>query len=238
MFRKTIVTVGVVAMAALIGCDGVAVETNQDQSSEILLSPLTHYIAAEAAPGDGFVVKEVNEKFSQCASYDKGSLYCFVDELDFRYADIDPDLIPEFEYQFRQGRALVQGWMTRVQGDRTVVDVLYVLDAWYSVNNIRAEDTTIYNVSAVDLQCVRAPCPTHIADVVNGETSVYLDHVLLDNADPRDVNLGKALMRGEGLLVAGDIFDVTTNGTKRIPTIGTKTLVSKTFYLPVTTGDY
>lgn len=201
------------------------------------IGALTYYMAAEDMDSQVFV-KSINQDDTWCL----GTGYheaCPVEEIDFTHIDLEPTEAEKYQVEFLRGHGVIHGWIERVPDPRSeeYVDKLFVVGAWLSTREARPE-MPIYKVKAVDIQCIRAPCPTHEAELVNRDDFILVHAVNLDSAgaDHEAVREGYALLEGAGLLVAGHFDEIPEQGevvmVNDILLPGARTLDAELFYTP------
>lgn len=255
MLKQMIGAIGLLTATTLAGCscNGAALEATDDPKAEARISSLTYYVAAGSlGPEEITYVSALNQDSTWCL----GNIYneaCPIETIDFTHSGLNNDDAAKYTERFMNGYGIVEGWMERVSDGRgNYVSKLFVVTPWQSAINEQPK-TSVYEVTPVDIHCVRAPCPTLNAQLVNQDDSTLLHGVDLEasGANDNEVVLGNQLLEKTGILISGEFAvigeDTGTIGTELDRAMdgtdtmvmyksdllpGSKILVSQTFYTP------
>jgi hypothetical protein len=251
MFKQTIWAIALLMTGMLAGfsCDSTAIDASDEElRSKARISSLTYYTVAGVLGPDGVIyVRALNLASTWCLG-NRHSEACPVDELDFVHTGLDRSTAGKYTERFLDGYGIVEGWMEDVSDGRgNYVSKLFIVTPWDSALDEEPK-APVYEVAPVDIHCIRAPCPTLGAELLNHDDSDLLHGVDLEGsgANDRDVVLGYQLLEKRGILIAGEpveigspteLDSVMDDGARDTlesdPLPGSTILFSQTFYLPV-----
>ncbi|MEY4764743.1 MAG: hypothetical protein RI907_1416 [Pseudomonadota bacterium] len=153
----------------------------------------------------GYFVKAVNAPTTRCADGSKAK-ECHAVELDtLTNLGWTPEQQSAFEAQFAQGFALVKGALTPQPRGFYTGDVLRVTQAWQAQAKHKPYGV-FYGVHNSGIVCIKAPCPTIQADVLNTSLAPTYPDVLLSasGASKAAVEAGlSAMTTQEGIIAVG-----------------------------------
>jgi len=217
----------IVGLGLLVGCQAQTFEPQEGQDLTARVGGPSYYMATLSSDQVTMDAFAVNQPFTMCVD-DTMSATCPVDFLDFVYSGLDERTTAEFAEEFATGYGVAHGWTERIQlSDGSYRTVLYVLDAWSNVGHTGLDSLALYDVSPLDIACVRAPCPTHGADLANHDKFVYLHGLYFDG----DVQNAIEDVPGERLLMAGTIVENDGTPEKRPETLEGRYLFVHTYYV-------
>jgi hypothetical protein len=253
MFKQTILALGLLMSSTLTGCscDGTGIEASDEELiSEARISSLTYYMVADVLGPDGVIyVRALNQAETWCL----GNTYseaCPVEELEFVHSGLDRNTAGKYTERFLRGYGIVEGWMENVSDHRgNYVSKLFIVNPWDSAID-EEPMAPLYEVTPVDIYCIRAPCPTLNAQLLNHDDSSLLHGVDLEasGANDQDVVMGYQLLHKQGILIAGEfaevdfpaaLYTVMDDSTPVEAALksdllpGSRIVVSQTFYTPV-----
>ncbi len=181
----------------------------------------------------GYFVKAVNTVLTRCAD---GTLAkeCHAVELDTRKLGWTPEQQAAFEATLAKGLALVTGVITPQPRGLYTGEVLQVSQAWQAQAKHKPQGT-FYGVHNTGIVCIKAPCPTIEAVVLNtSKPSSYPDvNLSASGASKAAIEAGmKALGTHDGLIVAGYLIPTLTPSTDSLTSTKGQLLLASQFYLP------
>ncbi len=180
----------------------------------------------------GYFVKAVNQALTRCAD---GSMAktCHAVELDATALGWTPEQLASFEGAFAKGFALVKGAITPQPRGLYTGEVLRLSQAWQGQAQHKPLGS-FYGVHSTGIVCIKAPCPSQEAQLLNSTAAPTNPDVNLSKAGASQAAVDAALAalgKPEGILVAGALvpirYGTLTGGT----TVG-KQLLASEFYLP------
>jgi len=179
----------------------------------------------------GYFVRAVNAKLTRCADGTQAK-ECHAVELDtLSNLGWTPEQQSAFEEDFGKGFALVKGALTPQPRGLYTGDVLRVTQAWRAQARHKPYGT-FYGVHSSGIVCIKAPCPSIQADVLNTQLpTTYPDVLLSSSGAPKAaIEAGNAAMAtAEGIIAVG----VQVPSTLDVPTTSTSLTVAPT--APATT---
>lgn len=222
-------------------CNGVVLEETADEEAlaNVQVSDLMHFISTNPQNPDQIKIAAVNQKGTMCADGETRAS-CDVDVIDFSYAGMNEDTAEGYEPSFIAGKGVIFGWMQvgyDPQGE--LVTKLYAVEGWLDPTPGPGHlEFEMYDVSPVQIWCIRAPCPTLQAGVVNTTYDRLLHEVDLFTAGAEQdaVEEGYQQLASGHLLVSGVMQEYPETGEPMVhpePLPGTRTLTADTFYLYV-----
>jgi hypothetical protein len=238
MFKQLIWAIGLLMTVTLASCscNGTGIETSDEELiSEARISSLTYYTLADVlGPDEVIYLRALNQTATWCL----GNTYseaCPVEELDFVHSGLDRNTAGKYTERFLRGYGIVEGWMENVSDGRgNYVSKLFIVNPWDSVLDEEAK-APVHEVTPADIYCIRAPCPTLNAQLLNNDDSSLLHGVDLESsgANDQDVALGYQLLQKQGILIAGEFVELELPTEQRDLLPGSRILTSQTFYTPV-----
>ncbi len=242
---------GIVAAASLLaGQAAWAQTTTPATGTDRLAAPEAVYIVTRIDARKcmypicgGYYVRAVNTKLTRCADGSQAK-ECHAVELDtLSNMGWTPEQQSAFEEDFAKGFALVKGALTPQPRGLYSGDVLRVTQAWQAQARHKPYGT-FYGVHSSGIVCVKAPCPSIQADVLNTKLpSTYPDVLLSSSGAPKaSIEAGYAAMAtAEGIIAVGvqvpsalELTSTSATSAVAAPTTTSKTprLLASEFYLP------
>lgn len=175
----------------------------------------------------GFWASRVNRTSTTCLDGSERAA-CYTASIDL--ARLAPDVRARVRPALGSARVLVVGTFARYAIDEfPQLAKLDVDSAWLAAGR-RPEAGTVYRVVDTGVRCVRAPCFSLRATVVNGTRSLTFSGIELagTGASPAAINRARAALTSSGILVAGAV-----RPTAKIVSPGVRrTLVATQVWLP------
>ena len=129
----------------------------------------------------GYFVRAVNAKLTRCADGSQAK-ECHAVELDtLSNLGWTPEQQTAFEEDFAKGYALVKGALTPQPRGLYTGEVLRVTQAWQAQARHKPYGT-FYGVHSSGIVCIKAPCPSIQADVLNTLLPSTYPDVLLSSS--------------------------------------------------------
>jgi hypothetical protein len=180
----------------------------------------------------GYFVKAVNQALTRCAD---GSMAkeCHAVELDTTALGWTPEQQASFEASFGKGFALVKGAITPQPRGLYTGEVLRLSQAWQGQAQHKPLGS-FYGVHSTGIVCIKAPCPTQEAQLLNSTAPATNPDVNLSKAGASQSAVDAAfaaLGKPDGILVAGAIVPIRYSTLTGSSTLG-KQLLASEFYLP------
>jgi hypothetical protein len=181
----------------------------------------------------GYFVKAVNAALTRCAD---GSMAkeCHAVELDTRKLGWTPEQQSAFEEALVKGQALVTGALTPQPRGLSTGEVLEVGQAWQAQARHKPQGT-FYGVRSTGIVCIKAPCPSIEAVVLNTlKVATYPDVNLAASGAPKAaIEAGmKAIGTREGIIVAGFQIPTLSPALDGQASVKGRLLLASQFYLP------
>ena len=151
----------------------------------------------------GFWASRVNWKLTPCFRGPELPA-CYVASVDL--STLAPVSRARAQTALSSGRALVEGGFERYSSAYTQLARLAAARVWISATAGRPEGT-VYRVVDTGIRCIRAPCFSLRATVVNGTRSVMLSGIdfAASGAPAATIARAHALLAHEGVIVSGTI---------------------------------
>ena len=161
--------------------------------------------ACEPPACGGFFVSQVNRDLSRCVDGDRAP-ECYVASLEPSGKGVpDTEMLQDLASAPAPWRALLRGRLEarRIPGAGTL-GVLRVTQAWRPVGE-GAGDGSYFSVHDTDIRCVKAPCPSIRAVLLNEGTELLVSEIDLERAKASAAELVQAsdALDREGILVIG-----------------------------------
>ncbi len=181
----------------------------------------------------GYFVKAVNAALTRCAD---GSMAkeCHAVELDTRKLGWTPEQQSAFEEALVKGQALVTGVLTPQPRGLSTGEVLEVNQAWQAQARHKPQGT-FYGVRSTGIVCIKAPCPSIEAVVLNTlKVATYPDVNLAASGAPKAaIEAGmQAIGTREGIIVAGFQIPTLSPTLDGQGSVKGRLLLASQFYLP------
>jgi hypothetical protein len=180
----------------------------------------------------GYFVKAVNQALTRCADGSTAK-ECHAVELDATALGWTPEQLASFEVSLAKGFALVKGAITPQPRGLYTGEVLRLSQAWQG-QALHKPLGAFYGVHSTGIVCIKAPCPSQEAQLLNSTTAATNPDLNLSKAGASQAAVDEALAalgKPEGILVAGAIVPVKY-GTLTGGTAVGKQLLASEFYLP------
>lgn len=179
----------------------------------------------------GYFVKAVNQALTRCAD---GSMAkeCHAVELDTTALGWTPEQQASFESSFAKGFALVKGAITPQPRGLYTGEVLRLSQAWQGQAQHKPLGS-FYGVRSTGIVCIKAPCPSQEAQLLNSSAPATNPEVNLSKAGASQAAVDAAfatLGKPGGILVAGAIVPIRYGTLTGGSTLG-KQLLASEFYL-------
>lgn len=159
----------------------------------------------------GFWASRVNFRLTTCLD-STGLAACYAASVDL--SALAPAVRPRARLALTAGRALVEGAFGRYPSSAgPQLAKLVAARVWIAAGSHDGADT-VYRVVDTGLRCIRAPCFSLRATVVNGTRSLMLSGLDLagSGASPGDINRARAALAHGGVLASGTMRVVTKPG--------------------------
>lgn len=181
----------------------------------------------------GYFVKAVNAPLTRCAD---GSLAkeCHAVELDTRKLGWTPEQQTAFEASLAKGQALVTGALTPQPRGQYTGEVLEVSQAWQAQARHKPQGS-FYGVRSTGIVCIKAPCPSIEAVLLNtSKPPVYPEvNLSASGASKAAIEAGmKAMGSREGLIAAGYLIPTLSPSLDGSAAVKSQLLLASQFYLP------
>jgi hypothetical protein len=180
----------------------------------------------------GYFVKAVNAVLTRCAD---GTLAkeCHAVELDTRKLGWTPEQQTAFEASLVKGTALVTGAITPQPRGLYTGEILEVSHAWQAQSKHKPQGT-YYGVRNTGIVCIKAPCPSIEAVVLNTTKLPAYPEVNLSasGAGKAAIEAGmKAMGTREGIIVAGYLIPTLSPSPDGLSSVKSQLLLASQFYL-------
>jgi hypothetical protein len=222
------------ALAATLGLDAQAQATTDVVPVDAVLA-VTRVDARKCMYPlcGGYFVKAVNAALTRCAD---GSMAkeCHAVELDTRKLGWTPEQQTAFEASLAKGMALVTGAITPQPRGLYTGEVLQVSHAWQAQGRHKPQGT-FYGVHSTGIVCIKAPCPSIEAVVLNtSKLPAYPDvNLTASGASKGAIEAGmKAIGTREGLIAAGYVIPTLSPSLDGQTSVKGQLLLASQFYLP------
>ena len=243
---KTLATIIALSSVALSGCaltmedgrtsDSIALASDEHQAAigdSQNVGDFGFFTAGRHAhESNRMSIQMVNMAGTGCTDEISLVAECYADRLDFSGIESQRFTREELRGLFAAGRLVVEGWLEREVAQGQSGLILVATDAYVGATDEPARSATLYAVSSFDVECVRAPCPTHEVSAVNIDDSELIHELDLaaSGADPRKVKMAQQHVAKDMVLVAGDIERAATTSERSSATDGSATLVADNFF--------
>lgn len=159
----------------------------------------------------GFFVKRVNEATTTCADGSKQK-ECYVESISFKGMGLSAREEQEFRATVEAGHGLVKARTYKKKWNGITLGTLKASEGWASATKSvdGSFDGSFYRAADNGIRCIKAPCPSTTAALLNSKDSWNVIAVHLDNtqnpADQESLDRAQnALATPEGVLVAGGV---------------------------------
>jgi hypothetical protein len=180
----------------------------------------------------GYFVKAVNQALTRCADGSTAK-ECHAVELDATALGWTPEQLASFEVSLAKGFALVKGAITPQPRGLYTGEVLRLSQAWQG-QALHKPLGAFYGVHSTGIVCIKAPCPTQEAQLLNSTAPATNPDVNLSKTGASQNAVDAALAsldKPDGILVAGVILPIRYGTLTGSATVG-KQLLASEFYLP------
>lgn len=247
MLRRITWLVGVVAAGVMGGCDASAVDVDEPHAVTVSernadIGTWGFYQVSYAEDVQCFrppceqpiFIKQVNRDVTTCLDGTENN-ECLVRDIEFVATEIGQPQQEKFREIFTRGYGIAEGWLELVpQRGVGPVETLFIAGPWLGAVP-EPPMAPMFQVTPADIMCVRAPCPTHYAQVVNKPTVELVDQIDLGASEVDDsvAAQGYSELKKGALLISGEIWRVgdPEQRSSREPLPGSKVLSAENFFI-------